>query len=190
MSKNAKTTKPRNTERARRARPAKDIRLAEVPEAQAPEAAPEPELAPTPKEMLAETLARYNEAREALRLAKLADRDADREAAKAARRAKGMTCLEAAHLLLQSFPHGLDSKAIVKRLRERGLWHSPCGVTPWSTLYAGMFREIREKGPSSRFLRGDRKGLFRANPEIPAPEAPQEHAPEEQTPDEPEAAVA
>ena len=177
MSKNAKTTNRRNTERARRVRHAKnpEVQNAEVAEpcfAEVPAPAPEPEVL-TPKEKLAEILVRFNAIREELRLTKLAVRDEGREAARAARAARGMNYLEAAFLVLQDFPSGLDSKGLVRRMADRELWKSPCGVTPWSTLYSGIFREIRERGSASRFVRGETKGLFRANPELPAPQAPE-----------------
>ena len=171
MSKNAKTTKARNS-RNRKPTPEKAeapaVDLAEVLEPQAEAPAPEtPAEAEAPaidtKAKVAETLAWLREAQAAHRDAKLADRAADKAAARAAR-PKGMGCLEAAYIVLLDFPHGLDAKAIIRRMSDRELWKSPAGLTPWATIYAGITREISAKGPSARFARGEKKGLFIANP--------------------------
>jgi len=44
-------------------------------------------------------------------------------------------------------------------MAQQGLWSSPAGKTPHTTLYAAMMREQRDKGGASRFRKVDR-GMF------------------------------
>ena len=193
MSKNTKSRKNRkNTEAEAVTHEALELveaQTQEAPETEAPEAftpAPaEAEAAPetaetedalTPAEAAAQAadaaLDRLEEARaahaattETLRLAKLAVAETGKAAVRAAR--PQMTCLDAAFKVLLGWAEGRDAKQIVKEAAEKGWWKSPLGVTPWATVYAGMIREIAEKGENSRFLRApNKKGSFIANPKF------------------------
>lgn len=69
------------------------------------------------------------------------------------------TLLGAAQQVLAKSKEPMTSRAIMDEIDRLGLWKSPKGVTPQSTLYAGMLREIAKKGAASRFAKVDR-GLF------------------------------
>jgi len=145
-----------------------------LPAAAVPAPAPEPEAEPlTPAEAaheaheaaaekLAEAKARHAEATEVLRLAKVEFAKTGKDAARAER--PGMSCLDAAFKVLLGWAEGRNTKELIKEMSERGLWKSPLGVTPWSTLHAGISREIREKGEAARFAKGAKAGTFIANP--------------------------
>ena len=53
------------------------------------------------------------------------------------------------------------AKGIIEAVVAQGLWSSPAGKTPHSTLYAAIIREIAAKGKQARFKKHDR-GLFTA----------------------------
>ena len=170
MSTNAKKTtnrKPRNTApQAATPEPEAEVLVPAVAPTPAPEAEPltPAEAADAALERLAEAKARHAEATEALRLAKVAVAETGKAAARAER--PGMSCLDAAYQVLLGWAEGRNTKELVKEMAERGLWKSPLGVTPWSTLHAGISREIREKGEAARFVRGEKKGTFAANPRL------------------------
>ena len=160
MSTNAKKTtnrKPRNT-----------APQAATPEPEAEVLAPAEaarEAAGAALDRLAEAKATHAAACETLRLAKLAVAETGKAAARAERPA--MTCLDAAFKVLLGWCEGRDAKQIVKEAAEKGWWKSPTGVTPWATAYAGMIREIADRGENSRFLRDpNKKGSFLANPKF------------------------
>jgi hypothetical protein len=68
--------------------------------------------------------------------------------------AKVMTLLDAAaHLLSLGTGDPMRCKDIVDLAIARGLWSPGEGKTPANTLYAAILREIREKGPESRFIK-------------------------------------
>ena len=69
------------------------------------------------------------------------------------------TLLGSAAEVLAKAKEPLTTKAIMEEIDRLGLWKSPKGMTPQSTLYAGMLREIARKGSASRFAKVDR-GLF------------------------------
>ena len=75
---------------------------------------------------------------------------------------RGISLLAAAANLLAETGWTANCRKIVQELDERGIWSSPGGKTPNSTLYASMNREIEEKGDRSRFVRAD-KGLYAAS---------------------------
>jgi FtsZ-interacting cell division protein ZipA len=71
-------------------------------------------------------------------------------------------CLTIAARLLAESTTPLGTKALIETMASRGLWTSPGGKTPASTLYAAIVREITTKGKDARFRKADR-GLFTAN---------------------------
>jgi hypothetical protein len=73
-----------------------------------------------------------------------------------------MSLLTAAANLLAENGQTMNCNAIVQELDERGVWSSPGGKTPGSTLYASANREIMEKGDHSRFVRVG-KGQYAAS---------------------------
>jgi hypothetical protein len=61
---------------------------------------------------------------------------------------KPLSALDAAAIVLQAGPMKCDQ--LINLMRDRGLWTSPGGKTPASTLYAGFLKEIN-RGAGSRF---------------------------------------
>jgi len=78
--------------------------------------------------------------------------------AKAAKKARGMSGLDAAAKVLAEAGEPLHCKVIVERALAKDYWTTN-GQTPHATLYAAMLREIQAKGDESRFVKADR-GLF------------------------------
>lgn len=74
---------------------------------------------------------------------------------------KRMSCLDAAAEALKQTGTPMRTHDLIDKMAELGLWKSPGGQTPASTLYAAILREIRNKGATSRFVKQDR-GLFAA----------------------------
>lgn len=72
---------------------------------------------------------------------------------------KRVSALEAAAEVLRKAGKPMRSQEIITAMAEQGLWTSPNGRTPASTLYAAVLRELRDKGASARFRKVDR-GLF------------------------------
>ena len=70
--------------------------------------------------------------------------------------------MSAAADLLAETGQAMNCNQIVQILDERGIWSSPNGKTPGATLYAGLNREIAEKGERSRFARMG-KGQYAAS---------------------------
>lgn len=68
--------------------------------------------------------------------------------------------LDAAALVLRESDEPLDSKSLVTRMLECGLW-TTTGKTPAATIYSAMIREITAKGSASRFRKVD-AGRFTA----------------------------
>jgi hypothetical protein len=69
-----------------------------------------------------------------------------------------MSGLDAAAKVLADAGEPLNSKTIVERAIEKGLWKTG-GKTPAATVYAAMLREIQKKGDASRFAKTER-GMF------------------------------
>ncbi|HAI11285.1 MAG TPA: hypothetical protein DCM28_06235 [Phycisphaerales bacterium] len=65
----------------------------------------------------------------------------------------------AAHILSQDAPKPMRCKDIVEQAIEQKLWQLGKGLTPASTLYAAIGREIKTKGNESRFIKAER-GMF------------------------------
>jgi hypothetical protein len=65
----------------------------------------------------------------------------------------------AAHLLAQGEQAPMRCKDIVEQAINQNLWQPGKGLTPASTLYAAIGREIKTKGDASRFVKAER-GMF------------------------------
>jgi len=76
-------------------------------------------------------------------------------AAKAVKRPSG---LDAAARVLAEAGEPLSAKEITARMLEAGYWQTK-GLTPASTIYAAIIREIAQKGEGSRFRKAAR-GTF------------------------------
>ncbi|MCA9054561.1 MAG: winged helix-turn-helix domain-containing protein [Planctomycetaceae bacterium] len=75
---------------------------------------------------------------------------------------KRLSALDAAAIVLSKAKEPMGAKALIEAMAAQGLWSSPGGQTPHSTLYAAMIREIGTKGTQARFKKVDR-GQFTAN---------------------------
>ena len=70
--------------------------------------------------------------------------------------ARGKTSgLDAAAKVLAEADGPLSCKEIVHRALEKGYWQTK-GLTPASTIYASILREIQKKGDASRFRKAER----------------------------------
>jgi hypothetical protein len=73
---------------------------------------------------------------------------------------KPMSLLNAAaEILSQGDRKPMRCKDIVEQAIEQNLWQPGKGLTPASTLYAAIGREIKTKGDDSRFVKAER-GMF------------------------------
>ena len=75
------------------------------------------------------------------------------------RKPKRVSAIDAAATILADTGKAMRATELIAEMESRGLWKSPGGKTPESTLYAAISREIAFKGEASRFTRGD-KGFF------------------------------
>ena len=73
--------------------------------------------------------------------------------------AKKLSQIEAAIQVLAKAKTPMNCTAMVEAMAASGLWSSPGGKTPASTLYASILRELATKGKDARFVKKDR-GLF------------------------------
>ncbi len=78
------------------------------------------------------------------------------------RKPKRVSALDAAAQVLANAQNPMRAQELITAMAERGLWKSPAGKTPASTLYAAVSREIAAKGDAARFKKVDR-GLFASN---------------------------
>ena len=74
---------------------------------------------------------------------------------------EGMSCLDAAAKVLADKGEPMNCKEMIDAMGSKGLWKSPGGKTPHSTLYAAILREQKTKGKEARFKKADR-GKFAA----------------------------
>ncbi|OHB60908.1 MAG: hypothetical protein A2Y12_10205 [Planctomycetes bacterium GWF2_42_9] len=63
--------------------------------------------------------------------------------------------LSAAFMVLSDAGQPLDCQEIVKQMLDKGIWKTG-GKTPAFTLHAAISREIKVKGPESRFVKTER----------------------------------
>ena len=73
---------------------------------------------------------------------------------------KALSGLDAAAQVLREASEPMNAQDLIARILERGLWKTE-GKTPAATIYAAMIREIKAKGPTSRFQKVER-GRFAA----------------------------
>ena len=73
-----------------------------------------------------------------------------------------MSGLDAAVKVLSAAEEPLTTRIIVDRAFGMGLWKSK-GKTPHATMFAAILREIKKKGPESRFIKSSR-GKFALKP--------------------------
>lgn len=74
---------------------------------------------------------------------------------------KRLSALDAAAKVLAESKTPMRATDMIAEMAKQGLWTSPGGKTPESTLYAAIAREIATKGDASRFRKAER-GLFTA----------------------------
>jgi hypothetical protein len=72
---------------------------------------------------------------------------------------KKVSALDAAAKVLAGAEKPMGAKDLITEMAAKGLWTSPGGRTPGSTLYAAIIREISAKGAGARFKKVDR-GMF------------------------------
>ena len=70
--------------------------------------------------------------------------------------AKRLSGLDAAAQVLAEAGKPVNSKTIVERMLERGLWQTN-GKTPSATIYAAMIREIARLQDKARFRKVERR---------------------------------
>jgi len=70
-----------------------------------------------------------------------------------------VSALDAAAQVLASSKVPMRATDLIAEMASRGLWKSPGGKTPESTLYAAIVREIATKGDAARFKKQER-GMF------------------------------
>ncbi|MGD8454603.1 MAG: winged helix-turn-helix domain-containing protein [Phycisphaerae bacterium] len=66
-------------------------------------------------------------------------------------RPRRVGALDAAAQVLRDAGKPMRAKELIEAMAERGLWTSPNGKTPESTLYAAILREITGKGDTAQF---------------------------------------
>ena len=72
------------------------------------------------------------------------------------------SALDAAALVLRESGQPMSCPELIAQMAAQGYWTSPQGQTPASTLYAAIAREVKFKGPASRFVKtGPRRFAFR-----------------------------
>jgi len=69
---------------------------------------------------------------------------------------KRVSALDAAAQVLAKAGQPMRAQELIAAMAEKGLWASPNGKTPHSTLSAAITREIATKGKESRFKKADR----------------------------------
>jgi len=72
---------------------------------------------------------------------------------------KRTSALDAAAQVLKASGKPMRAKELIDAMAAKGLWKSPGGATPHSTLYAALIREIAAKGKDARFRKVER-GMF------------------------------
>ena len=69
---------------------------------------------------------------------------------------KKLSAIDAAAQVLAETGEGMNTKQMIEAMTAQGLWSSPNGKTPASTLYSSILREINLKGEASRFVKTER----------------------------------
>jgi hypothetical protein len=65
--------------------------------------------------------------------------------------AKKLSAIDAAAKVLAEAGTAMNCQELIKAMAEQGLWTSPGGKTPASTLYSSILRELQTKGNEARF---------------------------------------
>jgi hypothetical protein len=84
-----------------------------------------------------------------------------RGGAKKAGGEKKLSAIDAAAKVLTESGIAMNCQELIKVMAEKGLWTSPGGKTPHSTLYSAILQEINAKGADARFKKTER-GKFEA----------------------------
>jgi hypothetical protein len=63
------------------------------------------------------------------------------------------SALDAAARVLRDSGKAMSCPELIAQMAVKGFWTSPKGRTPASTLYAAIAREVKLKGPASRFVK-------------------------------------
>lgn len=74
---------------------------------------------------------------------------------------EGMSAIDAAAQVLGKAKQPMRAGELIQQMEAQGLWTSPDGKTPASTLYSAIMREINLKGSEARFAKVER-GMFAA----------------------------
>jgi hypothetical protein len=93
---------------------------------------------------------------EAVKPAKAGTAKAQPKRTKAKTETKKPSALDAAAKVLAETGQPMNCRDLVEQMSAKGYWTSPGGATPWATLNAAISREIKVKGPDSRFTKADR----------------------------------
>lgn len=80
---------------------------------------------------------------------------------KEAKTERRMSLIDAAAQVLAESDEPLNTKEMVERVVEHGLWTPGSGKTPAATLYSSILRETKKKGDEARFAKVER-GRFEA----------------------------
>ncbi len=75
-------------------------------------------------------------------------------------KAKPLSLMNAAAIVLKACDRPLSCKEIVAKAIETDVWRPKAGKTPANTLYSSILREIAKKGDKSRFRKSDQRGKF------------------------------
>ena len=69
---------------------------------------------------------------------------------------KKISALDAAAKVLGESKEPMTTGEMIEVMAKKGLWSSPNGQTPASTLYSAILREINVRGKESRFEKTER----------------------------------
>jgi len=69
---------------------------------------------------------------------------------------KKTSALDAAAKVLDENGEPMNCREMIKAMADWGYWRSPGGLTPHSTLYSAILREIKAKGKEARFMKAAR----------------------------------
>jgi HB1, ASXL, restriction endonuclease HTH domain len=67
-----------------------------------------------------------------------------------------LNCIDAAAKVLAGKGEPMNCQEMIDAMGSKGLWKSPCGKTPASTLYSAILREMKSKGKEARFKKAER----------------------------------
>jgi hypothetical protein len=76
---------------------------------------------------------------------------------------KRLSAIDAAAKVLADAGTAMNCQELIKAMADKGLWTSPGGKTPASTLYSAILREVQTKGGEARFKKTERGKFTAAN---------------------------